>query len=491
MIMRTLFLILTAFSVLSGPHIAARGVDQAIIQPPPAEFEVTFFPVAPYHIGDVLSARVTYTGEADIGGIQITAALADEPDQILETAAFSQNTRQANFYWLYDTQTRLTGFLSFRFEVPDFDLAWTQGVHLLPDPGSRRAAWSVAHSPCCTLHYLTGTDAEADLPGITAALEESSASVLAQFTAAGVLQENPIQEPLSIVLVPIVIGHGGFATNEAVLTYTQDNWAGIDFATLAHHEIVHVVDRLINTQGPRPSIFVEGIAVYFSGGHYRPGDALQRGAALLALDMYLPFSEIVDDFYAAQHEISYMQAAALVAYLDLLWGWEAFIDFYFNLPEGESDSEIISAALQASFGIPLDELEAEFIASLGSLERDPQVEADVRLTVDTYEMLRRYQTLAIPSAHFRTAWWPPVRQMREAGIVGDYAYREKAPVNLVIENLFIEAHAALDANQGTQAETALEKIDEILSRVEDAEGNLTPQATGWPLILHPHRIGRP
>jgi phage-related holin len=261
MIKRTLFLILTAMSLLTGPTSAAYGIYPALPQTPPGDFEVTFYPVAPYHTGDLLSARVAYTGSANIGGTHITVALADEPDQILETAAFSQNTRQATFYWMYDTRSHQTGYLSFRFEVPDFDLAWTQGVHLLPDLGNRSAAWSSAHSPCCTLHYFTGTDAEADLPEIITALEESSAEVLSQFAAAGVLEENPIQEPLSIVLVPMVIGHGGFATDEAVLTYTHDNWAGIEFTNLAHHEIVHVVDRLINTQGPRPSIFVEGLAV--------------------------------------------------------------------------------------------------------------------------------------------------------------------------------------------------------------------------------------
>jgi hypothetical protein len=112
---------------------------------------------------------------------------------------------------------------------------------------------------------------------------------------------------------------------------------------------------------------VEGLAVYLSGGHYQEGDPLQRAAALLALDLYLPITEIVDDFYAAQHEIGYMQAAALVAYLDQLWGWETFIDFYFNLPEGPSDAAIISGALETRFGLSLAELEANLIAYLQTL----------------------------------------------------------------------------------------------------------------------------
>lgn len=165
----------------------------------------------------------------------------------------------------------------------------------------------------------------------------------------------------------------------------------------------------------------------------------------------------------------------------MIWGWETFIDFYFNLPEGSSDSAIISSALEACFGINLAELEADFIAYLGTLDDDPKVQADVRLTVETYDMLRRYQTIAIPSAHFRTAWWPPVDQMREKGIVGDYAYREKAPVNVIVEDLFLEVHAALRAADDAQADAALAQIDDILTRVENAGGVLSHYVIGWPL----------
>ena len=489
MIMRMLFLIITALSLTTGT--SAANLIQA---PQPAlesEFVVEFYPVAPYHVGDILSARVTYTGPSEILSSEITIALADQPDQVLATASFSQFRRQAVFYWFLDTQGSNPGFVDFRFTLPESGTTWTEGVHLLPDPGNREATWSVAHTPCCTVHYLTGTDAEAYLFKITQVLEERSAIALEQFAAAGVFEESPLAEPLPIVLIPIVVGHGGFATDEAVLTYSHWNWAGIEFEILAHHEIVHVIDRLVNTEGPRPSLLVEGLAVYLSGGHYREGDHLQRAAALLSLGMYLPINEIVNDFYAAQHEIGYMQAAALVAYLEGLWGWETFIDFYFNLPEGPSDGVIISTALEDRFGLDLAALEENFIAYLETLEIDPGVKDDVRLTVDAYDTLRRYQTLAIPTAHFRSAWWPPVRQMREAGIVGDYAYREKAPLNVIIEQYFLEVHDGLRNEDYAQATTALANIDRILTHIEKAGGTLSHYSIGWPLRLHPGMHIRP
>lgn len=489
MLTRTLILILTALSLALSPGSA--GLDQPLQTNQAADFSVEFYPVTPYHIGDVLSARVTYTGLAEISGAEITLALADQPDQVLGTTTLSSYNRQATFYWFLDTRETEPGFLDFRFSLPARDMSWTQGVHLLPDPGDRHAAWSVSHSPCCTLHYLTGTDAEADLVEITETLEERSAIALSQFARAGVFEQSPLTDPLSIVLIPVVVGHGGFATDEAVLTYTHDSWTGIDFGILAHHEMVHVIDRAVNTVGPRPAIFVEGLAVYLSGGHYRQGDPLQRAAALLTLEMYQPLSQIVNDFYAAQHEIGYMQAAALVAYLDSLLGWETFIDFYFNLPEGPSDEDIISSALEQHFGINLAELEQDFIAHLQTLEPDPVVEFDVRLTVEAYDMLRRYQTLMIPSAHFRTAWWPPVRSMREGGIVGDYGYREKAPLNVIVEGMFIEVNAAFEAEDYQGVAFALDKINTILKQIENTGGNLSHYALGWPIKRIPSLHNRP
>lgn len=493
MIIRTLILIVTTLSLVTGFGSAHPALEvQAPAQlSPETEFSVEFYPVAPYHIGDILSARVTYTGQDEVGGREITIALVEEPGQVLGTAAFSQFTRQAVFYWIFDTSELEAGFVEFQFTLSETGLTWTEGINLIPDPGNRAAAWSVAHSPCCSLQYLTGTDAEADLLEITEAVEKRTAITLSQFASAGVIEDIPIEEPLSIVLIPIVVGHGGFATDEAVLTYSRRNWTGIDFEILVHHEIVHVIDRLVNTVGPRPALFVEGVAVYLSGGHYREGDPLQRAAALLALDLYLPITEIVDDFYAAQHEIGYMEAAALVAYLDRLWGWETLIDFYFSLPEGDSDSTIITTALESRFGTDLVELEENFIAYLRTLDPDPGVVADVRLTVETYDMLRRYQTLAIPSAHFRTAWWPPVRQMRADGIVGDYAYREKAPLHVIVESYFQEVHALLDAVEYARADETLAKIDKILTTVENSGGNLLHYTVGWPLLAHPRGLNQP
>ena len=495
MLTRFLFPIITILSLVwpaSGPSSAVRNrVEPAALpESEQVEFSVEFFPGSPHYVGDVLSARITYTGEGDMGGQEIQIALADEPEQVLDTASFSRFTNQAIFYWFLNTENFRPGHLRFTLEIPETNEKWGTGLNLLPNPDWREGAWDSVHTLCCTLHYITGTDSANDLLKLQQIVDERSAEALAQFFPDDPPDVSFFEEPLGVVLVPIVVGHGGFARDEAVMTYTERNWAGIDFEILVHHEIVHVIDRRVNTEGPRPSLLVEGIAVYYSGGHYRQGDPMLRAAALLEMDMYLPLTEITDDFYAAQHEIGYMQAAALVAYLEGILGREGYLDFYFNLPEGESPTAIISAGLEAYLGMDLAAVETEFITYLETLEPDDGIKDDVRLTVAVYDMLRRYQTIVFPSAHFRTAWWPPIEPMREAGIVGDYAFREKSPFDIIIENLFLEIHTSFETGDYLLIENNLAIIDDYLTTIETGNRPFSHYAIGWPLpklpALPPH-----
>lgn len=453
----------------------------------PGNFSVEFFPVAPYSVGDVLSARLTYTGQEDVGGQEITIALADQPDQVLKTATFSRHSRQAVLYWVLDTEGQQPRFLKFQFDIPEMGLAWETGVNLLPNQEGGSRTWGEVHTDCCIIHYITGTDAEEDIIEIQQILEAQTSEALAQFQSKIDPTENLMKEPITLALIPSVIGQGGFATDIAVVTYSDRNWAGTDFANIAHHEIVHVIDRKLN-DGPRPTLFSEGLAVYFAGGHYRDGDPLQRAAALLRTGQYIPITDFVDDFYAAQHEISYLEAGGLVAYLSEIWGMDEFLEFYFNLPEADTDSESISSALKEQFGMTLAELESDYLIYLQSINPSPEVQANVRLTVETYEMMRRYQKVRLPSAYFRNAWWPPMDRALEKGIVGDYAPREKMPVDVVVENLFLEVFLALNAgNSHHQVEGNLEEITRLLDLAEEHGNAFSHYTIGWP-FPHPSYI---
>jgi hypothetical protein len=468
-------------AVIPPSNLVSTTVTATELRNEPESFAVDFFPVAPYHVGDHLSARVTYFGQEDIGGMEITVAPANQPDQVLGTSKFSQHAKQAVFYWMMNTHEHQPGFIDFVFEIPELGLAWHTGLNLLPPPEGQPEKWNRVYPTCCSIDYITGTDAEEDILQIQQILEDRITEALAQFSSQIKPGENPLEEPLSLALIPSLIGQGGFATDIAVMTYSDRNWAGTNFSTVAHHEIVHVLDRQLN-DGPRPSLFAEGLAVYFAGGHYQNGDPLQQAAALIAIDRYIPITEFVDNFYAAQHEISYLEAAGLVAYLSEIWGVEGFLDFYFNLPEAGSDSESISSALEDQFGMTLADLEEDYLAYLQSLDPSREVQENVRLTIETYNTMRRYQKIRVPSAYFRSAWWPPIDRAIELEITGDYASREKAPVEVVIESLLLEVYPALDAGKYQMVEENLAEIKALLDLAEKHGTAFSHYTIGWPLL---------
>lgn len=489
MLTRIIFVLLTALSLVSSPLADQKTVNPGPphLQTTPDDFILEFYPVAPYHVGDVLSVRVSYTGQKDIGGSEIILSLAENPGVALETTTFSSHAQQAIFYWALDTEGFEPGFIHFRFTIPDLEETWTAGVNLLPTPPNREAGWETIHTDCCTLHFISGTDAVEDIQIIQEAVQEEVSSTLSQFFPDGVPSDFALGHSLTLNFIPVAVGHGGFAGDEAVITYSHRNWLGSDFQTLIHHEIVHVLDRRLNDEGPRPRLLSEGLAVYLSGGHYQQEDIPVRAAALLQAEMYLPLVEIMDDFYDAQHEIGYTEAGAFVAYMIQRWGWESYIDFYFNLPEGANDTEIISSALEEHFDLDLAGLESEFVAYLRTLEVSTSVQVDVQLTVQLYNAIRRYESIAIPSAYFRTAWWPPVERMRENGIVGDYAFREKSPTNIIIENLFQEIHEAREAKAYNRVEKTLGQINAYLDILESADGVFSHYSIGAP-FPHPLNI---
>ena len=141
-----------------------------------------------------------------------------------------------------------------------------------------------------------------------------------------------LDKPIVVVFMPRVLGHGGFASQEISVSYLDRNYAGRGTPTVLHHEIVHVLDGHLGG-GLRPTILIEGLAVYLSGGHFKPEPLMPRAAALLppepgcaqavsvpigqvcGLDWYIPMDELVDDFYLEQHEISYLEAGALVEFM--------------------------------------------------------------------------------------------------------------------------------------------------------------------------------
>jgi hypothetical protein len=263
------------------------------------------------------------------------------------------------------------------------------------------------------------------------------------------------------------VGHGGFASNEISISYLNRNYAGNDFARVLHHEMVHILDGRLGGE-MRPSILVEGLAVYLSGGHYKEEPILARAAALLQLGWFIPLKSLTDSFYTSQHEISYLEGAALVQYLVDSYGWEAFNRFYRDIhPQSSGNqSEALEAALKVHFDLSLEELEQQFKDYLAQQPVENAVRIDLQLTVAFFDTIRRYQQLLDPSAYFLTAWLPSSDLMRERGIVADYLRRPTAPWNISIERLLVKADRALKAGDYFSTDLWLAEIDHRLNEVE-------------------------
>jgi len=230
------------------------------------------------------------------------------------------------------------------------------------------------------------------------------------------------------------------------------------------HEMVHYLDNSLGGE-LRPTLLLEGLAVYLSGGHFKEEALLPRAAALLELGWYQPLTELANDFYPSQHETGYLEAGALVEYMIERWGWEAFERFYRDIhpgPRGNNQADAIDAALREHFEISFAELEADFRQRLQEQDYTPAQREDVRLTVEFYDTVRRYQQALDPSAYYLTAWLPDGEKMRERSIVADYLRHPSAPENVTLETLLVSADEHLRSGEYAEAEKLLEAMNGAL-----------------------------
>lgn len=430
---------------------------------PAAGFSIRIHPDGPLYVGDLVSFEVLAPDGFDP---KDKVVLLEAGGQMLGEQAFRPfgigGRSQATFSWVWDTAGLESGTHTLTFRLRPDEFSWEETLTLLPaadvpypEPNAR---WESIPSDCCLIYYITGTDAHRDIETLAEMADSEALRVEARFGA-------QFDDQIPLTFLPRVLGHGGFAWDGLYVSYLDENYAGSTTRQVIHHEMVHWLD--FRQEGDlRPSILVEGLAVYLSNGHFKEEPILPRAAALLELDWYIPLRELTDNFYPSQHEIGYLQAAALVAYLVETYGWERFDDFYRAIhpaPDGKQ-STALENALQKHFGLTLESLESAFLDYLRSQPVDDSHRADARLTVAFYDTVRHYQQRYDPSAYFLTAWLPDIPEMRRRGIVADLLRRPREAVNLQIESLLIEADQALRAGEYGQAEAKLRVVMEMLEQ---------------------------
>ena len=368
---------------------------------------------------------------------------------------------QATLQWLWDTTPLEPGEHTLTFSILPRGLSWTETYSLHPTGEltypSPDAEWITTESDCCIFYFVSDTAAARDIETLMDTADEQAE--LARERIGG----GEFEEPITVVFMSRVLGHGGFATGDVYISYLDRNYAGNAPTQVLHHEMIHVLDGRLGGN-LRPTLFVEGLAVYLSGGHFKPEPLLERAAEAVDLGWYLPLSDLANNFYPSQHELSYLEAASLIEYMVDTWGWDTFNDFYRSIVEHPSglQSAAINQALITDFGLTFEQLEAQFVDTLNVLPDNPALEDDIRLTVTFFDTVRRYQERLDPSAYFMTAWLLGINEMRENGIVADYVRHPSTPENIALEALLVEADASLRAGDYAAAELALEAVNAVL-----------------------------
>lgn len=428
---------------------------------PSAAFSVRTHPDGSLYVGDQVSFEVFSPSAFQSDGKSIRISLAGKTLDEQKFQPFGVGERsQANFYWVWDTHALQAGSYTLTFSLVPDDARWERTFKLRPaselPAAEAKAQWKTAESLCCSIYYISGTDGERDLAALKTMLDTQAADVEQRMNAR-------VNGKIPFTFLPRTLGQGGFTNDGIYVSYLRQNYAGAATGQVAHHEMVHWLDNQLGGD-LRPSILSEGLAVYLSDGHFKLEPILPRGAALLELGWYVPLRQLADSFYLSQHEIGYMEAAALVNYLVSIHGWDAFSAFYRDIHPAASGSQAdaLNTALQAHFKISLEQLERDFNAFLRQQPVDAATRNDLRLTVAYYDTMRRYQSVMDPSAYFLNAWLPDVPAMRQRGIVADFVRHPDSAINWKIESLLVSGDASLRAADYRAAENDLRAVNLLL-----------------------------
>ncbi len=462
----------TASATVSPPTATATAAATATAVPTPTALtapgpRLDAALVRTYPLPAATGDRISFDIEPDLtlgyeAPFTVTLALPDGrllSSQVMPVG-FDRQPR-ARFVWAWDT-AGLTGLQSFTVTLllpPDVrdevlsDNVLTLAIALNdpttlypPEPGTR---WDSQSTAGVNLHYVTGSAAERDVSSLLALAQTAYADVAARLDVS-------TTEVVDVYVLDRVVGQGGYATSDWVaVSYTDRAYAPSEMGLLLRHELTHRLDGVWGCDD-LPAMFREGLAVLIAGGHYWPESLPRKAAALLRTGDYIPLEHLLDDFYRQQHEIGYLEAGALLAYVVEERGWEG-VQQLCRAGAGASGDDVarLSSALAAS-GLPeLPQLEKEWLRWLGALhvtEEERRLLQSEWLLMDT---MRLYQQRYDPSANFLTGilFDPAMAMARD--ITEDFVRRPRNSEAMALELLLQMVQAALRAADPEAAEQLL------------------------------------
>ncbi|MCL4868520.1 MAG: hypothetical protein KJ063_06120 [Anaerolineae bacterium] len=317
------------------------------------------------------------------------------------------------------------------------------------------ASWVSIETNYAILYAISGTAAERDLLFLSGEIDRAIQQAM------DILQETP-QRKYEFYFINRVIGQGGYASSVITISYLDRHYAGKGLYEVLMHEAIHLLDQQFAPN--RLTFWAEGIAVWGTGGHYKPENLDRRAAALLQTTYYVPLAELINNFYPAQHEVSYLQAASFFGYLVRQYGWPQVKTFYGSMDTrgALNQAEAVSLHLQTHFGKTLPQLEEEWLAYLSRQPWNSQDLNDLLTTIRFYETMRRYQNLHDPTAYYLTAWLPYPPAARERGITADLLRQPIAEVNVTLESMLVSADLALREGDFGRANVLLDSVNRVL-----------------------------
>jgi hypothetical protein len=136
---------------------------------------------------------------------------------------------------------------------------------------------------------------------------------------------------------------------------------------------------------------------------------------------------------------------------------------YASFQSAPTDAGQLDAGLRANYDMTLEAMEAEWLAYLRGLPPNPKQVEDLRLSVELFDTLRRYQQAMDPSGYFLSAWLPDGSRGRERGIVADFVRQPDSLDHIALEAMLNAAGSALQAGEFAEAGQLLGAVNAALA----------------------------
>ncbi len=413
------------------------------------------FPGPAHYAGDVLTFEVPLDSFVEPAQIEASLTVDGATRQV-------RAVLQYNYLLLRDVlDTRgMSGEKTARIQAQHEGLAVDASYSFTVQPASERPvqetglAWESERIACCQLHYLTHTAAARDIAYL-AELAQRSAEEVSELTGVD------LDGSMDIYFFDRMWMNGAFGGGgELVVVYTDRGYGpaqgAAGLSTLFRHELTHATGVDYSETLNSYFRYNEGLAVYLTGGHYKPEPLQQRGAAMAALG----FDGNVDGGpFITNHELAYLHAATVVAFVVDEYGWDKLWEFrevavfetFFD--ETQMDEVVVEV-----FGAGLTDFQQSYWNWLNAVEPGAQVE-DLQLTIDLQALRREYQRRFSPQPEFVFGTSDVYAQ---ASIAPSLVREANSPAHQAIELMIQGGQRAIVAGRYAEAQLLVDAVGHTL-----------------------------